>query len=700
MRQLLTYLMREIDAQRDRWIFWVPVPVALGIIWYFSLHAEPPLYAGFAGLGVAGVLFALFRHRTAWLLPWLFFALFVLGFTAAQVRTWSVDAPVLSRETYPMTVSGRVVEVDALPKAYRIILDDMAVVEGKYFKDTLPERVRIRLKNADPTLPRAGDRVEIRAVLLPLSGPVMPDAFDFQRHAFFKRLGATGYAVGDLRVTVPDSDGFFFEKLRHYIRTHVEAHVKDRDNAAITTALMVGESKGISEPAWDVIRDSGIAHLIAISGFHITLVAGFMFFLVRALLAAIPYIALRWPVKKIAAVAAVGGVIFYMLLIASPIPAQRAVIMTCVVMGAVMLDRDPFTLRLASFAALVIFLLQPESVVGPSFQLSFSAVVAMIAFYEATRQWWTDQVQGRPWYRRYAIYLLGCFVTTVIASLATAPYALYHFSRMPTLSGLVANMIAVPVSSFWTMPAGVVACFLMPLGLEKWPLWLTEKSVEVIMWTARETAAWPHAVVQVDAWPSVWLGFFAFGGIWICFWRGRIRWLGLVPFVAALCALPFAPRADILVADSGKIFAVRGVDDGGKLWASSKRRERFIRNAWVEREGGHGHDVWPQEGSNGFIACGDDGACVYTAQGRRVSFALQEEQVDCSADIVVIARYMDGRQACAGKVQIDRNILRRHGAQAVYFEDGGRNRIVTVAETRGVRPWTGRAVEWRRKYVP
>lgn len=706
MARFLKALWAQIQDQRDRWVFWTPVPMALGIALYFSLHSEPPLMlGGLVMLLMAPLLPAFYRNRPIFFVV---LALFLAagGFAAIQWRTDTVSAPVLEKKSYAVTIRGKIVEVDPQPKTYRIVLADVSLIEGEYFRGEMPARVRVKLKSADQTIPQAGDIVEIRAGLLPLSPPLLPGAFDFQRHAFFKRLGATGFAYGDLKVIEPRAkDAFFFEKLRKHIREKIAAAIPDRDNAALVTAFMIGEDNGISEKDWDTARLSGIAHLIAISGSHFILIAGFPFFLIRALLAAIPFVALRWPVKKIAAVVAMAVSVFYMLLIGSPVPAQRAVIMTCVVMTAIMLDRNPFTLRLAVFAAFILFLFEPESVMGPSFQMSFAAVVALISFYEASSTWWKKHFRDAGFAKRYSLYLLGCFATTLIASIATAPFALYHFSRVTLLGGLFANMIAVPVSSFITFPLGLFACLMMPLGLEHWPLQVTEKSLDVFMYVAEQVAASPYAGVNVNSFAGWVMGLMAFGGLWICVWRGTVRWLGVVPVMAGFICIALTPRPDILVADSGGLFAVR--DASGRLLFSSLRREKFVREQWQIREGRadlppqswpETDDAKPQIAADDRLTC-QKGLCLYQLHGATTAFVFDEKMGSkaCKqADIVFSGLVLESLRGCRKQVQVfDKWRLRDHGAYSIYVQPDGQVTLQNVASLRGVRPWTGKPYQKR-----
>jgi competence protein ComEC len=697
----MSYFWGQLLAQRERWILWIPVAIAAGVGSYFSLHIEPPVWLG---LSLTGLLLSaasfFYRNKTA-LLVWLPFFLIALGFTAAQLRTWYVTAPMLERKTYPLILEGQVSTVEALPESHRIILDHIRYQDeyGTPLPENMPERVRVKLKRND-TPPHEGDQVRLKAILLPLSPPVLPGAYDFQRHIFFLGIGSTGFAISNVEVTKQGAQGFFFESLRRYIHTHIADAMESKDAAAITTALLDGEDQDISKDTYEFLRKAGIAHLIAISGLQITLVTGFLFFAVRALLASIPYIALRYPIKKITAFIAMLGAIFYMLLIGSSISAERSVIMVCVVMLAIMIDRDPFTLRLAAFSAAAILLFQPESLVGASFQLSFAAVIALIAFYESTRNWWSGDYKQRGLLSRFGLYIAASMATTFIATLATAALSLFHFLRTPLFAGLVANLIAVPLSSFVTMPAAIIGCFLMPLGLEKIPLKIAEGSVIAIIKVANIVSQWPYAVYHADAWPMWILVMMVLGGLWICLWLGKIRWLGLVPVLAGIILIPLQPRADVLISEDGKLFAVR--DQGGILRLSEKRAQKFAQQIWIEREAEPGADYWPEENGpqeGSFISC-DSSACIYRSKGHVVSFIRDQLalQQDCGeADIIISALYID-RIPCVGpKLVIGKADLRQKGAHTLYFERGGDIRVRTVFGERGIRPWTMQPADFNRK---
>ena len=331
-----------------------------------------------------------------------------------------------------------------------------------------PDAVRVRLRGAQPTI-RPGDGIRVRAVLTP-PPPAVPGAYDFQRQAYFDGLGAVGYSVGGATVLPlgeerPSVDvGLWFARLRAVVAERVRAHL-DGATAAVTIALLNGEQRAIPERVMVAIRDSGLAHLLSISGLHIGLVAGIVMFAVRGALALVPPLALRFPIKKWAAVVSVFAAGAYTLLAAAPVPSQRSFLMIAVVLLAMLVDRQGLSMRLLAFAALAVLCTQPEAMLGPSFQMSFAAVLALMSAYKFVRAHRPAAGERPSPGRRALVYPAGVLLSTLIAGTATAPFAAYHFNRFQVY-GIAANMLAVPVTGFWIMPWAVLAMLLMPFGLE------------------------------------------------------------------------------------------------------------------------------------------------------------------------------------------------------------------------------------------
>jgi competence protein ComEC len=449
---------------------------------------------------------------------------------------------------------------------------------------------------------------------------------------------------------------------------------------------MTGDRAAIPEDVMRTFRDSGLAHLLAISGLHIGLFAGILFFGVRALLALIPPLALRFPIKKWAAAAAIPGAFAYALIAGATVPTQRAFVMVGLVLLAVLLDRQGLSMRLVAWAASVILLFKPESLLGASFQMSFAAVIALIAGYEFYIRRRARREGPLPWWRRPPAFLAGVAVTTLIASSATAPFAIYHFNRFAVFA-LAANLIAVPITSLLIMPAAVIAFFLMPVGLDHLALAPMGWGVEGVLWVARTVAGWPGSVVLLPAAPSFGLVLVVAGGLWLCLWRLRWRLLGLAAIALGIAAFSLGQKPDILVDGEGRLFAVRGAD--GSYLLSSRRRARFSGESWLRRVGQRpeASPAWPKGAAGGRLSC-DNLGCIYRKGGHLVALITDPMALidDCRRADLVISTVPVRLPCPSAKRVIDRFDLWREGAHAIWLDPAGA-RIESVAQTRGTRPW-------------
>ncbi|MEM7225854.1 MAG: ComEC/Rec2 family competence protein [Pseudomonadota bacterium] len=690
---LAVALGRAFEAERERWILWLPVAFGVGIAVYFALPSEPSPWLPFLALSLVAVVTAWLRDRPfGWLLGCGLLAL-VAGFALAQLRTNLVAAPVLAKSTGPTSVLGQVLEIEPRHAGRRVLLRPLAI-DG-VDETALPAKIRLRMTLRDEADLAPGEVIAIRAVLRPPPEPAAPGAFDFARQAYFQRLGAVGYAVGHAEVLQAGANGEpgLLERWQLWwasLRAAIAARVLDQvpgDTGAVASALMTGERGAISEPTMEAIRASGLAHLLAISGLHMGLVAGLVFFGVRALLALYPALALRQPIKKWAAAAAILAAFCYLFLVGATIPTQRAFLMIGVVLVAVLLDRAAVSLRLVAWAALVVLALAPESLLHAGFQMSFAAVTALVAGYEVLAQRSLRRAVDDGVPRRLLIYLVGVTLTSVIAILATAPFAAYHFNRL-ALYGLAANLFAVPMTAFWIMPWALIAYLLMPLGLDGPALQAMAWGVSAVIAVARTVSAWPGALFLVGTVTTLGFTLIVAGGLWLCLWRRPWRLAGLAVIALGLLAAGASKPPDVLVSGDGKLMALRGADGG--LWINTLRGGGFTRDSWLRRAGSDLARPWPGAGKalDGRLSC-DPLGCLYRDRGEIVSLVRDPRALDedCRVATLLVATVPLRRWQCPRPARLlDRFDLWREGAHALWLTGNGVH-VESVAQRRGDRPW-------------
>ncbi|MEO0035399.1 MAG: hypothetical protein RLZZ501_1422 [Pseudomonadota bacterium] len=685
-------------AERERWPLWLPVAIGAGIGLYFALPVEPGPLAGALPVpaALAGLVLAWRRHRLGPILAAALALALTLGFAAAALRTAWVAAPVLERSGATW-LTARVVEIERLPDQGRRVTFDRVALDRDDLGPT-PARIRLRLRPGGPAI-AVGDRLRLRALLNPPAAPALPGGFDFARFCWFKQWGATGTALSPPEpidaAAAPGSLTVAVNALRQSITARIVA-VLPGDRGAVTAALITGDQMPISAPLMQAYRDSGLAHILSISGLHISLAAGLVFVGLRTLLALIPPLALRHPIKKWAAALAIASAWGYTLLAGSPVPAERSLLMIVLVLAAVLLDRAVLSMRPVALAATLLLLLQPEELTGASFQMSFAAVVALIALAEA---WAPHQAAWRAAHpgplAGAGLYLVVISLTTLTAGMITAAYAIYHFNRF-ALWAVAANLVAIPLTGFWVMPWALLLALLLPFGLETVALVPMGWGVDLVNRVALAVAAWPEAAIATPPLPLAGLVVFTLGGCWLCLWRGRWRRWGLAAMAGGLLTMALPAPPDLLVDGHGAAFALRAADGGLLL---NGKGGGMLRDTWSRRAGPPTDEPWPEDGlsRDGRLSCAPAGCRWRPGDGRTVALILDESDIAaaCAEAAVVVSR-VPLRHACPGPATvIDRFDLWRGGTHALWLRPGGVE-VLSVAANQGDRPWRRQPARRRR----
>lgn len=675
---------------RPRWALWLPVLIAIGIGFYFTLAVEPPPLLGVMAAAVLAAGVYLARRWPGAQLALICLLAAAIGFAAIQWRSATRDAPVLTKQLGPLIVTGQLLALERQADGVRyLIAPDRIAQLGE---QPTPARIRLKLSGkarADATLV-AGERVRVRAVLAPPPGPITPGGFDYGRMLWFERIGAVGFVISPpqrLDQAAPDTFWHHVDialtGLRDRLTGRIIAGIPG-DAGVVAAALMTGDRAAIPDDVNEAMKNSGLAHLLSISGLHMGLVAGILFFSFRAVCALIEPLALRYPIKKWAALFAMAGLLLYMLISGASIPTQRSYLMTMLVLAAVVLDRSAISMRTIMLAATLILLMSPESLLGASFQMSFAAVIALVALYETYGPQLSHGAPQDGLFRRGVKYISAMLLSSFVAGMATAPFAAFHFNRY-TVYGVLANMLAVPLTGVWVMPCAVAAFILMPFGLEILALYPLGIGVQWIIEISYWVAALPGAVLAVGHASDSVLLLIVGGGLWLCLWQQRWRWAGLVPMTAGLALWWMGTLwlPDIVVEGKGRLIAVRNV--AGALVVSSARSARRASEEWAQQEGLMGPLASVRDDPS--AAC-DALGCVFTGPGgEKISFVRDANALaeDCAAARIVIASV--AVKNCHGpRLVIDMWNLRSGGARAIWI-DGDHIRMESVAQNRGLRPW-------------
>ena len=668
--------VREVlQAQRGHLFGWVPVCLAIGIGIYFALGFEPsPMLLGLSGAGGAAlVLLARFVPGVGPVLVGC--GLIAVGVALAGMRAHMVSEPVLSFRYYG-PVEGRIVGIDrSSSDALRLTLD--RVVLSDMPPGRTPTRVRVALHGAlAGSEPMPGMTVMTTAHLAPPGGPVEPGGFDFQRHAWFQRLGAIGYTrIPVLALEPPDGSRPTFAA-RMALSRHVQARLPG-EAGAFAAAIMTGDRAGMSQETLKALRVSNLAHLLAISGLHMGLLAGFLFAASRLLLAAIPWVALRCPVKKAAALIALTGAAGYLALSGGNVATERAFVMVAVMLSAILFDRRALSLRSVALAAVIVLVLRPEALLGPGFQMSFAATTALVAVFE-----WISR-RPRPLGPGWAQPVVTVVISSLVAGLATAPFAAAHFNQIAHY-GLAANLLSVPLMGVLVMPAAVLSAILMPFGLEGIGLWAMGLGLDWILGVARFFSGLEGARGTVPRPAVMVLPVLALGALFVVLWQGRSRMLGVVPLVLALVLWEQGERPDVLISEDGKLVGV--MTDAGRA-LSRERGTGFVARNWLENDGDAAEQAEAATRWDKIVPGALPGGFeVIPVSGKRAVRAFD----NCPATALVVMSAAPEVEGLPCRILSPKE-LRETGAVALYLRDGA-PKMITARQVSGARLWNSGSV--------
>lgn len=680
---------RAAEAQRGRTFLWSAPALALGIAGYFAVPSEPGLVL-LATLAILGALL-LWLGRAGGLV--LLLGLILMGFALGGLQSWRAATPLLAATTGEVGVTGRVISVERSSRSRLVLILAPDLVEGMT-RDQLPKTLRLSFLGKAGA-PPPGARVALKARLAPLPLPVQPGGFDYGRSLWLEGIGGTGRVTSQGVTVLEEADAevaltTWLAALRSLMGARIHAALAE-PYASFAEALITGERSTIPRAINESLLVSGLYHILSISGLHMWLVAGGVFWAVRAVLALLPGLALRWPIRKWAATAAMLMGLFYLLLAEGGVATARSFIMVAIVFFAILVDRPAVSLRNLALAALVILVLDPVAAVEASFQMSFLAVLGLVAFYEVwarhRAERGTAEVAHRHWASRLALWAFAAFlaslVTSLIAGVSSSIPAAYHFGRVSPY-GVLANGLAIPVVGILVMPFALLAVLLMPFGLEQLSLAVMGKGLELVIMISDGVAALRGSDEVIARPPTPAMLAIVTGMLLLCLLSGPLRLAGLgVMTAGGLLVLVAPPPPDLFIAAAGQNVALR--DAAGHLVPARPRKARFAVEKWLQANG--------EEASLGEAAKRPGWTCTRmrcTAllRGRAVVYLMEDETgpADCRGADIVIAEFPLRGRCRAAPLRIDRFDLWRHGAHAVYLT-GPEPVVETARGEQGHRPW-------------
>jgi len=682
-------LARE-SAER-RFFLWLPMAAIGGVALNLAADREPALWPAVALVTLALALAFASRRRPAARGFWLAAAALAAGFLSMGLRTARVQTPMLDHIRI-VDLRGFVEEINFREVGARFVL--RVTDSGDMPAALSPRRVRLTVRKT-PDL-TAGDFVAVKARLLPPSPAVIPGGYSFARDAYFQGVGAVGSSLGAIRKAPPPADlsaaqkfAAAIDQTRNQLARRVDTLIGG-DEGAIAAAMVTGKRDFLSSNAKDLIREAGIFHIITISGVQMTLVSGIFFVVARRLLALSPWLALNAPVKKLAAVFAMGGSLLYDMATGSRVGTERALVMTLIVLGAVVLDRRALTMRNLAFAIFVVVAMEPEAVMGVSFQLSFAAVAALVAVMEArliAMEVGPDPfVPARPkptgLVPKLAVKIRDLLFATACATSATASFMAYHFHDLSPYV-LIGNPLTLIVIELFAVPGALLGSMLYPLGLDGWVWGFVGLGVKLVLFAARLIAAAPGSTLHLRTFAPWSLPCLALGVASMVIWRTwLLRATAPAFFALGLIGATLGPVYDVVVPPSGDEAALRDAD--GRLAILGKRHNAFSAEQWLAADGDNRDPAAAHIDS----ACDRWGCVGDLPEGQSLSVVIDRNafEEDCARAVIVVSPLTAPATCKPARVYDERRLKETGAVGLVWTRDGFRETAARALLED--RPWS------------
>ncbi len=746
-RRIITNL--AVEERHGRAFLGVPVAIGAGAATWFCLARDPSLHALLACLFLASAMAFVCRYRSGVLrYGSAAAALFVAGMLVAEFEAWR-KATILLDSAVTTRISGSVErrEVDGNGN-WRYVVRLVSTTDPQLRRP--PERVSLLARNRHQPL-EIGAGIEGLAHLAPPSGPALKGLTDFAFASYFDGIGAVGYFYGAPRAASLDGDivggvglaswidalgrGIF--ALRNAIGDRIRATLPG-DTGAFAAAIVTDERRAISKEATAALRLSGLAHIVAISGLNMALAAGIFFVGMRSAFSLSPAFAQAYPIKKFAAFGALLTVTAYFLISGFAVSAERAFLMMVIMLAAVFVDRPSISLRNVALAAIVMVLIAPSEILGPSFQMSFAATLALVAGYalwqeRPLREHPLATIAGGSAVIMVWRFIAGVFTTSVLGGLSTAMFTVDHFHHLTTY-GLAANLAAMPVISFIVMPFALVSMLLMPFGLDWLALPVMGLGIDFVLWIAHGVAGW-GGEVAIGRLHPLFLPIAVTGFLLLTLLRTRIRLVGVAVGAGAILLVavdqPYQ-QPDLIVSEDGRLVALVSENS---VSSNRRRPPDFIFSQWqralrlgdhrapemlsppVRRKSdgaGNRQGLSPAEaeavlatmlhtidrGEEGRFHCSGNAWCLATARNGLVIVTVEDLAflgVACdAADLVIAARRPRFEPCRSGARLLTPAILRQTGALEIALGEQGTLSLLANAGGDADRPWTRhRFYDWK-----
>ena len=595
------YITENYILEKESLIIWYAIMFALGAAFYLSIPYELSTALIVIFLESVLAILYIFRNKAQIFKLLTYVLVFALGLTIAKADALFKLKQIDKNLSETIYINGQVKVIDYNSNNRPRLL----ITKANNFDRNLKGDYKISISKLEPWM-KEGVCVELVAQLPKSFTPNPLSNYNMNRNNFYKEISAIGYSIGPVFEkdckNKDKNDTTIISNIRNKIKTIVDSNTAPNEGSIIK-ALTIGDRSLISNKLNENYRTSGLAHVLSISGMHMSIIALLVFLLVRLLLLPIGYG--QYDFRKLAAIISIFVTFLYFLISGQTISCIRAFVMTTLVLLGILFNRRAITLRLWAFALVVVVLLTPSAVINPGFLMSFSATLGLISYYEKKSHEIHEWLNKSNIISKIFAYIVGIIITDLVASIMTLPYTMYYFNQISVYTTL-GNMLAGPIIAFWVMPMLLLFLITLPLNIYHYPLLLLEKGVYQVNQIAHFVANLPGATFGEGISPITDFAIFiiTFGLLWLCIWQAKWRRIGLIFILIGIINIYTTPNADIVFDNNGTTIAYRNKNN--KLTITQWRKNRFLERIWTGSNT-KGKFNYPQ---NEVINCSKD-KCIY-----------------------------------------------------------------------------------------
>ena len=592
------------------------------------------------------------------------FILIIIGYSASFIRVSSIKTSAVSHQNLKGKIIAKVEEVEIRGNEKKLLLKNVKFINHLDNKQLKRAKLVVRTKIESI---EKNDQIIVNANLMPPPEAILPGGFNYARYAFFQEISAIGYATGNIKIIRKGNPEnlSLIARLKITIFNSFYANMQN-EHAAIATALFLGDSKKIDNHTYETIRISGIAHLLAISGMHIALVAGLIFFGSSIVFSKIYHPDIKVNSKKISAVITVLFSLFYLLLANAPISAQRAFTMTTLVLIGILMDRETTPLRTLSFAAVVILLLTPEALLSASLQMSFSACLSLVYGFKLLQKiaFFNFHSETRIT-TKLSAYFSSIILASLFTTLATSMFIIFHFKNFSTYS-LITNLLVIPLTEFIIMPFGILGMMLIPFKLEFFGYYLMELGIKLLLKISDVISSFPYSIIKINVVEDTCLFNYVLGCLLFMLFKGRFKCICLVFFIISAYKVFTHELPNIVISKNAKLIAIKDLKDN-RLYLIRGFRERYAKKIW-------GQELNLKKVSNNYLKtiC-NNGLCDISEYSLLVVFKEEQLSFVCQSEEktkIIINLTESKNQTCkASLLNIEKHDLKNNGPYMIWINE-------------------------------